>query len=277
MNLKKAKYFMLTQPDEERAELSIFGDITSWPWIESDVSAHNLSQQLKEITASHIDVHINSYGGEVAEGLAIYNVLKNHNAEITTYCDGFACSIASVIFMAGDKRVMNPASLLMIHNPWMGACGNAEALRKAADDLDVIENAVVEAYKGHVNLNDDELKAKLDGETWITPDEAIEWGFATEKVEQEETGTIAASMSKEIFAKLTAKNDVSEGDDVLTVEVFKEELETATEKVIAAIDDIKEKPPDKNPDNQAKQKPTNKTPNNLKAFFLSLEGRKEDE
>lgn len=274
--MKKTKYFMLTQPDEDHAELTIFGDITSWPWGESDVSAHNLSQQLKEITASHIDVHINSYGGEVAEGLAIYNVLKNHSAEITTYCNGFACSIASVIFMAGAKRVMNPASLLMIHNPWMGACGNAEALRKAADDLDVIENAVVEAYKGHINLSDNELKSKLDSETWITPDEAIEWGFATEKTEQEESDTIAASMSEKILAKLMAKDDEG-NDDILTVKVLRNELDAATEKVIAAIDDLKEKPPDKNPDDPKEPKPTNKTPNKLKAFFLSLEGRKEEE
>jgi ATP-dependent Clp protease protease subunit len=271
--MKKSKYFMLTQTDEDHAELSIFGDITSWPWSESDVSAHNLSQKLKDITVSHIDVHINSYGGEVAEGLAIYNVLKNHSAEITTYCDGFACSIASVIFMAGDKRVMNPASLLMIHNPWMGACGNADALRKAADDLDVIENAVVEAYKSHVNLSDNELKSKLDNETWITPDEAISWGFATEKFEREEIETIAASMSEKICAKLMAKDDGGDEDDVLTVKIFKDELDTAAEKMLDAIEKLEGKPPD----NPKESEPGNKTPNKLRAFFLSLDGRKEDE
>lgn len=269
--MKKTKYFMLAQPDEDHAELTIFGDITSWSWYESDMSAHRLSQILKDITAKYINVHINSYGGEVAEGLAIYNVLKNHDAEITTYCDGFACSIASVIFMAGAKRVMNPASLLMIHNPWMGARGNANALRKAADDLDVIESAVVEAYKSHVNLSDNELKSKLDSETWITPDEAIEWGFATEKTEREESDTIAASMSEKIFAKLMAKDDEG-GDDILTVKVLRDELDAATEKVIAANDDL-----NKNPDDPKGPEPTNKTPNKLMAFFLSLDGRKEDE
>lgn len=275
--MKKAKYFMLAQPDEDHAELSIFGDITSWPWSESDVSAHNLSQKLKDITASQIDVHINSYGGEVAEGLAIYNVLKNHSAEITTYCDGFACSIASVIFMAGDKRVMNPASLLMIHNPWMGARGNADALRKAADDLDVIENAIVEAYKSHVNLSDDELKSKLDNETWITPDEAIEWGFATEKVEQEEIDTIAASMSEKVYAKLMAKDNGGNEDDVLNVKIFKDELDTAVEKMLDAIGILEGKPPDKDPDAPKEPEPKNKTSNKLRAFFLSLDGGKEDE
>ena len=78
-----------------------------------------------------IEVHINSNGGAVSEGLAIYNVLKNSKAKVTTYCDGFACSPASVIFMAGDERVMNGASLLMIHDAWTYGQGNAAELRKA--------------------------------------------------------------------------------------------------------------------------------------------------
>lgn len=275
--MKKSKYFMLTQTNEDHAELSIFGDITSWPWSESDVSAHNLSQKLKDITANYIDVHINSYGGEVAEGLAIYNVLKNHSAEITTYCDGFACSVASVIFMAGDKRVMNSASLLMIHNPWMGARGNADALRKAADDLDVIESAIVEAYKSHVNLNDDELKSKLDNETWITSDEAIEWGFATAKVEQEEIDTIAASMSERVCAKLMTTDNGTDANSVLNIKLFKDTLDTAVEKMLNAIEKLEGKPPDKDPDDPKKPEPSNKTPNKLMAFFLSLDGGKEDE
>lgn len=274
--MTKPKYFMLSQTDEDHAELSIFGDITSWRWDESDVSAYSLSKELKDITTSHIAVHINSRGGDVGEGLAIYNALKNHNAEITTYCDGFVCSIASVIFMAGDKRVMCPASMLMIHNPWMFAQGNATQLRKAADDLDTICSAVIKAYKSHVTLDEEALKAKLDEETWITPDEAIEWGFATEKIEQETEAaeTIAASMGEKLCAILMAKDDGGEDDSTLTVKIFKEELDAATEKVINAIEEHKEKPPDGEP---KEPKSNNRTPNKLMAFFLSLDGRKEDE
>ncbi len=272
--MKKTKYFMLSQVNEEHAELTIFGDITSWPWGESDVSAYDLSKQLKDITANHIDVHINSYGGEVAEGLAIYNSLKNHSAEVTTYCDGFACSIASVIFMAGDKRVMNPASLMMIHNPWSYARGNSGDLRKAADDLDVICEAIVAAYQSHVTLEEAELRAKLDDETWITPDDAISWGFATEKVEADvEEETIAASMGAEICAKLMAKKDNHMAkDDPLTVKAFEEKIESAVKKIIEAVKDNKK---EEDPDDGEEQ--DTKTPNFLKAFFLSLDGRKEDE
>ena len=111
------KYYSLVQENNE-ATINIYGDITSWEWFESDVSSYTLSKELEVIEADTIHVYINSYGGEVAEGLAIYNALKRHKAKIITHTDGFACSIASVIFMAGDERIMSTASLLMIHNAW---------------------------------------------------------------------------------------------------------------------------------------------------------------
>ena len=98
------RYYSLVQNGTE-ADINIYGDITSWAWEEfGEMSAVNLSKQLEQLEGvSKINVYINSYGGEVAEGLAIYNSLKRHPAEVVTVCDGFACSIASVIFMAGDK------------------------------------------------------------------------------------------------------------------------------------------------------------------------------
>ena len=125
----KQKYYSMFQMGNT-ATINIYGDITSIPWTEDEVSAGNLSRQLEELKdCSEINVYINSYGGEVAEGLAIYNALKRHNAKIKTYCDGFAASIASVIFMAGDERVMNDSSLLMIHNAWTFAMGDSVQLR----------------------------------------------------------------------------------------------------------------------------------------------------
>lgn len=186
MKKMNRKYFSL-EKTKQTANLYIYGDITSWPWLEGDVSAANLSKQLEALgDVDEINVYINSYGGEVAEGLAIYNALKRHKAKVRTICDGFACSIASVIFMAGDERVMNEASLLMIHNAWTFAEGNAAALRKQADDLEKITQASVEAYKANSSLEEEEIKALMDAETWITPDEAISYGFATssEKTEK---------------------------------------------------------------------------------------------
>lgn len=172
-------YSMETNGTE--ANINIYGDITSWAWEElGEVSAVTLSQKLEALgDVSKINVFINSYGGEVAEGLAIYNALKRHKAKVVTYCDGFAASIASVIFMAGDERIMNESSLLMVHNAWTRGSGNAEELRKMAEDLDKITQASIAAYKAHSNLTEEEIKALLDGETWILPEEALAYGFAT--------------------------------------------------------------------------------------------------
>ena len=200
---QKKKYFSLASAGRT-ADIFIFGDITSWEWLESDVSSYTLARAVQDLEADQINVHINSYGGEVAEGLAICNSLKNHPARVRTVCDGFACSAASVVFMAGDERVMNPASLLMVHNAWTNASGNARELRKAADDLDVITSASVETYKARVNLSDGELAALLDNETWITPADAVAWGFATEVLEEPQAETASQSARAAVFQALTA-------------------------------------------------------------------------
>lgn len=195
------KYYALETSGRE-ADICIFGDITSWEWLENDVSSYTLSKELQGLDVDIINVHINSYGGEVAEGLAIYNTLKNHPAKVKTYCDGFACSIASVIFMAGDERIMNEASLLMIHNAWTSISGNAAELRKQADDLETITQASMAAYMSRVNITEDELKALLDAETWLLPSEALEKGFATSIVAEPQTNKAAASAHRALFSLL---------------------------------------------------------------------------
>lgn len=200
---KNKQYFQLVTAGNT-AELTIYGDITSWPWLESDVSAYNLSAQLAELQGvTNINVYINSYGGEVAEGLAIYNALKRHPAHVTTFCDGFACSIASVIFMAGDERVMGNPSRLMIHDAWTSVFGaNADELRKQADDLDNITEASVKAYMARINITEEELRAKMKAETWLTEEEALEMGFATRIDETAESDKPAQSAKKRVFDML---------------------------------------------------------------------------
>lgn len=170
--------------ESKEADIYIYGDITSWEWDESDVSSFTLSKDLQALPddIQIINVYINSYGGEVAEGLAIYSALKRHKAKVKTYCDGFAASIASVIFSAGDERIMSNASLLFIHNAWSYASGDANAMNKAAEDLAKITQASIEAYKEVVNLSEEKLKELMDAETWLSPAECIEMGFATQIV-----------------------------------------------------------------------------------------------
>ena len=176
------RYFQLAQSEDGRtADLDIYGDIAACWWDPETTGSHELSRMLEELgDVEQINVHINSYGGEVAEGLAIYNALKRHKAKVVTTCDGFACSIASVVFMAGDERLMCNASLLMIHNAWTSAyAANASELRKLADDVDKITQASKAAYMASVSITEDELSALMDSESWILPADAVEMGFAT--------------------------------------------------------------------------------------------------
>lgn len=244
----KNKYYALEISGKE-ADIYIFGDITSWEWFENDVSSYTLSKELQALDpdVEIINVHINSYGGEVAEGLAIHNALRNHKAKVRTYCDGFACSIASVIFMAGEERIMGNASLLMVHNAWMHTAGNADQLRKDADDLDKITQASINAYMQNVNITEDKLKELLDAETWLLPDEALEMGFATSIVGETATEKAAASARKSLFALVSQKQTEKHLAPVLeSTEIDVDELvEKLYERLTAKEDEPKENRPQK--------------------------------
>lgn len=241
----KKQYYSLVQ-NGTTATLNIYGDITSWPWLESDVSAYILSKQLDEMHGiTQLDVYINSYGGEVAEGLAIYNALKRkgQTAKVTTYCDGFACSIASVIFMAGTERKMSNSSLLMIHNAWTLGQGNAEELRKLAEDLDIITSASVEAYKSVASISEKKIRELMNAESWITPKDAKKYGFATEIIE-ENTENPSQNVKKSLISLILGAKTSPDG-------TFLEEEEKNTEEQ----ENEPEEPDEKNKD---EEEPTEK-------------------
>ena len=121
------------------------------------------------------------------EGTAIYNQLRRHPAHKTVHIDGFACSIASVIAMAGDEVIMPRNALMMVHNMWMYASGNSAELRKAADDLDKINSAGRAAYlaKSGGKLDAAKLAEMMDGETWLTAEECITYGLADRFADQD--------------------------------------------------------------------------------------------
>lgn len=259
------KYYSLTINEKKEANINIYGDITSWEWYDSDVSSYTLSKELDSIPEDieTINVYINSYGGEVAEGLAIYNSLKRHKAKVKTYCDGFACSIASVIFMAGEERIVSSASLLMIHNAWTYASGNANDFRKQAEDLETITQASVNAYMNHVNITEEELKEMLDDETWITPQDALEKGFATKITEDEGSTNASQSIRNKVVEKLTKK-------ETTQVNIDENVVEKAIKK---AISKMVETPKETKP--QEPKSPTEPT-NTLKDFLTGKSQRKDD-
>lgn len=267
----KYKYYALETNGKE-ADIYIFGDITSWEWYENDVSSYTLSKELQSLDADVINVHINSYGGEVAEGLAIYNLLRGHKAKVRTYCDGFACSIASVIFMAGDERIMNNASLLMVHNAWMYTAGNAEQLRKSAEDLDKITQASIQAYKSVATISEDKIKELLDNETWILPSEALEMGFATSIVGETASEKAAASARKALFNLVRKTNQAA--SESLEVKVDDGVLQQLLEQLKASATPSPTLEPDPEPEPEPESEPTPQE-NKLQIFFSAILGRKE--
>lgn len=167
----------------------IQGDYYDW-WndkiIESSTSANYVRKAIDEAgTVDKINVYINSCGGSVSEGIAIYNILKRSPAVKTVYVDAFAYSIASVIAMAGNKVVMPSNTTMMIHNAMMGAYGNSSELRKAADNLDTINQASCNSYlvKAQDKLTEEILKPLLDAETFLTAEQACGYGLCDEVID----------------------------------------------------------------------------------------------
>jgi ATP-dependent Clp protease protease subunit len=251
------------------ANVNIYGDISSWGYEDSAPTAKSLVAMLDGLEdVSKINVFINSYGGEVAEGLAIYNALKRHKAKVVTYCDGFAASIASVIFMAGDERIMNDSSLLMIHNAWTIADGNAEQLRKQADDLDKITKASVIAYAAHSTLSEEEIQNLMDKETWILPEEALEYGFAT-GIEKTENKAASQSAKKSLLdiIKQARKTDTQEADEENPDEEEAEEEPTDDAEGEEQPEDDPAEEPEEEPE---EEDPAEKAEQRFSGFFNAI-------
>lgn len=157
----------------DTAEVYIY-DAIAW----YGVDVNELVNQLNGIKAQTINVRINSPGGDVFDGVAIYNALVRHSARIVVHVDGLAASIASVIAMAGDEVRMHEGSFFMIHDPWMLAIGPADDLRAGADLLDKIGNSLVGIYEKRTGLSRDEIAEMMAAETWMDAVEAREKGFA---------------------------------------------------------------------------------------------------
>jgi len=202
--VRKQMWEIKQQTTPGTLDLYIYGDVESdgYDWwedevIRSETSANTFREELaKYPDVQQINLYINSYGGSVFEGTAIYTQLRRHPAHKTVYVDGFACSIASVIAMAGDEVVMPRNALMMVHNMWMCVQGNAAELRKAADDLDKINEAGREAYlqKAGDKLTPEMIAQMEDDETWLTAEECIQYGLADRYAEQEADMSQAAAV-----------------------------------------------------------------------------------
>lgn len=183
MNKEK---FAFQKVDENNTELFIYGEIRKkdiWDVFFGDddarTGAFEFKDALAQVDTPNLTVRINSMGGSVSEGLAIYNLLSDFKGNVTTIVDGFACSAASVVFMAGHKRIVPESGLLMIHNAWGYAEGDSNAMKKYAEDLEKITQPSVNIYVSKTGLSEEKVKEMMDKETWITSAEALKLNFAT--------------------------------------------------------------------------------------------------
>jgi len=166
-------------------ELILDGPIASDTWWGDEVTPDLFREELKQ-HAGDLTVVINSPGGDVFAGLAIYNALVNHNGNVTVRVDGLAASIASVIAMAGDKIIMSPGSMIMIHRPSVYAAGTVDDMEKAKDVLTKIEEGITPIYAKRTGLDENKIAELLEAETWMLADKAVELGFADEVSEAPE-------------------------------------------------------------------------------------------
>ena len=173
-------WYSIKAKANDTAEISIYDEIGFW-----GVSAASFAQDLKDCgnNIKQINLHIHSPGGDVFDGIAIYNLLKNHPANVTVYIDGLAASMASVIAMAGNEVIMPENAMMMIHKPWGIQGGDAEDMRKYADLLDKVENTLIPAYANKTGKTPEELAEMLSAETWLNGKECVEQGFADKLAE----------------------------------------------------------------------------------------------
>jgi ATP-dependent protease ClpP protease subunit len=159
--------------DDDSAEVSIYDEIGGW-----GVSAKQFLSDISKLSGKHLHLRINSPGGSVVEGTAIFNALRRHKGGVTVHIDALAASMASVIAMSGAPVLIADNALLMIHNPWTLAMGDAEELRKTADILDKLKASIRNAYTRKTGLEEDRVTELMDAETWLDAVDCVALGFA---------------------------------------------------------------------------------------------------
>jgi ATP-dependent Clp protease protease subunit len=251
-SVSKGKKFWKFNAKEnsDEGELLLYGDISDSTWWGDEITPKNFKEELDSLgDIKTLNVYINSGGGDVFAGQAIYSMLKRHSATVNVYVDGLAASIASIIAMAGDSVKMPKNAMLMVHNPWSFGMGNANDFRKLADDLDKVRESMISVYEDKTGMEKESIVELLDAETWMTAEEALELGFADEVEEEKQ---LAASLNNRIFAINGLKVDITRYKNLQVGKIqFKESIPTRSKinklkEQPVNIEEIKEKVTDNN-------------------------------
>jgi ATP-dependent Clp protease, protease subunit len=173
-------------------EIQLYDEIGFW-----GVTAKAFTKELSAMKGKNITLAINSPGGDVFDGIAMYNALKAHDGQVNVRIDGLAASAASIVAMAGDTIEMADNAFLMIHNAWSVAIGNKHDMRSMGDVLDKVDAALNETYRKKTQKPKDEIESLMDDETWLDAKESLELGFIDGIVSNEDD--VSACFDVSIF------------------------------------------------------------------------------
>lgn len=179
-SLDKPDWYRIEAKADDEAEIIVY-DVIGWPFIEADAFVRELSG----IKASKIKLRINSPGGDVFDGMAIFNALKDHPARVTTQIDGLAASMGSVLALAGDEVTAHKNAMMMIHNAWVLAIGDRNELVKTAALLEQIDGNILDIYYAKAGHSKRDLKQMMNDETWFKASEAKEFGLVDRVLESD--------------------------------------------------------------------------------------------
>lgn len=236
--MKQYKNLRILNKANNKVELYIYGDIVSDndKWFETDVTDMEIKEFLDEIKdAKELDIYINSGGGSVFAGMAIYNMLSRHKAKKTVYVDGLAASIASVIALVGDTVYIPSNAYFMIHRAWGFEVGNAEDMLKMAETLEKIDQGILNVYKEKLRdgITEQEIWQMMQDETWFTGDEAEKYFkniLATEPVKA------SACISKDLLNKYKNVPEIEVQDNIKPLDEVDDDFENKLNMLALELD-----------------------------------------
>jgi len=205
------KWYDIRNADSDVAEIRIYDEISFW-----GITAEDFARELDAITAPEILVMINSPGGDVFDGVAIYNALRAHPAKVTTRVDGLAASAASFIAQAGDHRIILSSGQMMIHDAWGLVIGDARDMREMADLLDRQSENIANIYAARSGKDKEHFRALMAEETWFNDEESVENGLVDEVVDPSKTKDSVAAVPP---AKRTLSDEITEAADAVTATI----------------------------------------------------------
>lgn len=189
--------------------LFLNGTIAEDSWFDDDVTPQMFKKELMD-GSGDITVWINSPGGDCVVAAQIYNMLREYQGNVTVKIDGIAASAASVIAMAGDKVLMSPVSMMMIHNPMTIAFGDSGEMQKAIDMLYSVKDSIINAYEIKTGLSRVKLAHLMDSETWMDANKAIELGFADEIIQRNGAVDMEVPQVSMLYSKTAVVNSLKE-------------------------------------------------------------------